>query len=106
MVELLVVMVIIVLLAGAYLGISKKSGGGKQAPTPKAATDKARGVECANNLQQLRALLEMENADKGAYPAALNPNNGMSRCPVSGRPYTYDPQTGRAKCVTPGHETF
>ncbi len=106
LVEILVVIVIIVLLAAAYLGLSKRGAGPGSASTPQAATDKARGVECANNLKQVRALLEMQVADAGSYPAALNGENAMNRCPVSNQPYRYDAQTGRVWCTTPGHQTF
>lgn len=106
LVEILVVVVIVALLAALYLRLSRGSSPGAGRSIPKAATDKARDIECANNLKQLRALLEMTNADAGRYPAALNPRSAMSRCPVSDKPYSYDPRTGRVWCTTPGHETF
>ncbi len=106
-IEVLVVVVIIVLLAGAYLGLFRRSIGGEDGKSmPKAATDKARGVECANNLNQLRMTIQMKVAEDGQYPAALDPNNNMNKCPVSGKPYTYDPSTGSVRCTTPGHETY
>lgn len=106
LVEILIVVVIILLLAGAYLGLTRKSGGGTAPSTPKAALDKAHGIECANNLNQARQLVQMEVADSGQYPAQLDPESGVTRCPVSGQPYSYDPQTGRVWCTTPGHESF
>ena len=105
-VELIVVMVIIAILAVVYLGLTKRGGAGGEASTPKAAIDKARSVECANNLHQLRAMIEMKVAEDGTYPAALNPASGMGQCPLTGKPYSYDPQTGRVWCTTPGHETL
>ena len=105
-IEVLIVVAIIALLASAYLGLINRSTDGSGKSMPKAATDKARGVECASNLNQLRAMIQMHVAESGGYPAALDPNSSMSRCPVSGKPYRYDPKTGNASCVTPGHETF
>jgi len=107
LIELIIVVVIIALLAAAYLGLMRRSPGGKgEKPTPKEAMDKARGVECANNLRQLRALIQMKVAEDERYPAALDSSSGMARCPVSGQAYRYDPRSGRVWCVTPGHERF
>ena len=105
LIELIVVVAIIALLAGAYLGLSKRGGKGEKS-TPKAAMDKARSVECAANLLQLRALMETKVADDGRYPAALDPGNSMAQCPLTQKPYSYDPQAGRVWCTTPGHETL
>jgi len=30
----------------------------------------------------------------------------VMKCPVSGKPYVYDPKTGKVHCTTPGHEGF
>jgi len=107
LVELLIVVLIIGVLAGLYFGTRHKSAdgtGGKS--TPKAAIDKGHGVECASNLNQLRADLQMRLMEDEHYPAALDANSSLSRCPVSQKPYGYDPRTGRVWCTTPGHETF
>lgn len=105
-IEVLIVAAIIALLAAAYLGLINRSTDGSGKSMPRAATDKARGVECANNLQQLRAMIQMHAADEGSNPPALDPNSGMSKCPVSGNVYRYDPGTGAVSCSTPGHETY
>lgn len=107
LVEIIVVVVIIALLAGVYLGLIRGRGNGEDEPsTPKAAMDKARSVECAANLQQLRALMQMRQVEGAEHPAALDPTSAMARCPVSDKPYSYDARTGRVWCTTPGHETF
>ena len=105
LVELIVVVVIISILAVVYLRVS---GGRKTsaASSPGAALQKAHGVECASNINQSRALLQMNSMEDGTYPAVLDPNESLNRCPVSGKPYWYDPQTGRVQCITPGHEKF
>ncbi len=106
LVELLIVVAIIAVLAGVYLGGSGKANKAHKKTTPAQALEKAHGVECANNLNQLRAMIQMEVADKGGYPKALDPRVALNRCPVSDKPYVYDPQTGTVKCTTPGHEKF
>jgi hypothetical protein len=44
----------------------------------------------------------------GGPPATLNKGAtaAICKCPVSGQPYSYDPQTGKVWCTTPGHEKF
>lgn len=106
LVELIVVVAIIAILAGVYLGAKKRSPSGEEKTTPKAAMDKARDVECINNLNQLRNLIQMSNTENGSFPKALDPRSAINRCPISDKPYKYDPATGTVKCVTPGHESF
>lgn len=108
-VEILLVIVIIGLLIGGYYGLS--ASGKHQAETkstPAQAIEKAKSVECANNLNQLRQLIQMYLIDHDAYPREFDPGQqgSMGRCPVSGRPYVYDPQTGTIHCTTPGHESL
>lgn len=107
LVEVLVVIVIIGLLAAAYFGFAGHKGKGKQEgkTTIGQAMDKGHSVECMNNLQQLRADLQMRSED-GKWPASLEGSVVSPKCPVSGQAYTYDPQTGTVKCPTPGHEKF
>jgi hypothetical protein len=79
---------------------------------PGAAMDQAKGVECQNNLSQLRQIIQMDRDsggdEAGSAPPSLQAVHGipseMKVCPASGRPYAYDPRTGRVWCVTPGHE--
>ena len=106
LIELIVVVVIIAVVITVYYGLGKKSGKDGAKSTPAQAMDKAHGVECSSNLSQLRASIQMDSADKGQFPAALNPKSGLSLCPVSGQLYKYDPQTGEVHCTTPGHEKF
>ncbi len=109
LVELLLVVVIIALLAGAYYGLGRKPPEGEDGlatTTPGRAIEKAKSVECANNLRQLRMLIQTEMTVEGDYPKKLNAENGgaLTHCPVSGKAYSYDPRTGRVWCTTPGHE--
>ena len=90
LIELVVVVAIIALLAGAYLGLSKKGSKGEKS-TPKAAMDKAHGVECIANLQQAKALLQMQVSDEGHYPATIDTTNPIFQCPVTHKAYIYSP---------------
>lgn len=81
---------------------------------PEAAIDKAKGVQCQNNLRQVRLALQMAAGEEEARPAALfqlSPRYvpaEMLSCPVSGQPYSYDPTppTGKVWCTAPGHEQY
>ena len=106
LVEILVVIAIIALLAAAYVGFA--GGKGKQKSIPKRAIEKAESVECRSNLNQIRQMIQMESADTGAWPARIDQGATatISRCPVGGQAYGYDPRTGRVWCTTPGHERY
>lgn len=117
LIELLIVVLIIGLLAGGYFmwyGPKHAKGHKKPGALPSAveagtsgavmgqALQKAKSVQCMNNLNQLREAIQIYVSDQGTYPpnlAALNLPN-MTHCPVSGVPYQYDPQTGVVKCPT------
>lgn len=105
LIELIVVIVIIAALAGFYFH-SKKGGMGTTQTTPGAAMSKAQGTACSSNLQQQRAYIQMQVTDTEQFPAGLETQGGIDRCPDSGQPYAYDPQTGAVSCTTPGHERF
>ena len=112
LVELLVVMVVLVGLAALYFGMrgqEKKAEPqfeGEAQTTLGKAVQKGESVECRTNLSQLRLMIQME-AMEGSNPAQLDVNWGVPlRCPVSGYPSGYDPQTGQVWCPTPGHEGY
>ncbi len=110
LVEILLVIVIMGLLVGAYFGLrggSDKTGEGAQT-TPGQAIEKGHEVDCMNNLKQLRMAIQMDTDPvEGTPPPKLSEKWGVPlRCPVSGKPYVYDPKTGQVHCTTPGHEKF
>lgn len=113
-VEILVVVAIIAVAAyfilPGYLGGGKtKDGEVDRVHTP---VGQAESIECRNNLSQLRSAIEMErnSSEAGRAPASiadLGPSlSPVSKCPISGREYTYDAATGRVSCATPGHEKY
>ncbi|MHB1457056.1 MAG: prepilin-type N-terminal cleavage/methylation domain-containing protein [Armatimonadota bacterium] len=110
LIEMLVVIVIIAILAviliPKYTGINAVGKDKINAPVQR-----AHGVECQNNLQQIRNAITLYYTQNEQYPATLDAlSSSMSstsfKCPVSGNPYIYDPGAGKVSCSTPGHEKF
>ncbi|MGD9495283.1 MAG: type II secretion system protein [Armatimonadota bacterium] len=109
LVEILLVVAIIGLLVGGYYGLRRGGGDeGTGTSIPARSIEKAKSVECAANLNQLRQLIQMHVIENGAYPSRFNPGEqgSIGRCPVSGQPYVYNAQTGEVHCTTPGHESL
>jgi hypothetical protein len=113
LIELMVVTAIIVVVIALLYG--RGSGGrvaggetsGQAQTAPGVALEKARGIECQQNLQGLRQAISAYRIDSEQPPASLDEIRGAAKtCPVSGNPYVYDPQTGTVRCTTPGHENF
>ena len=107
LVELLVAIVIIAILATVFYGLWGRGKGGKAKSTPGEAINEAKGVDCQSRLSQLRMSLSMDMMDSGQPPATIPADaSSISTCPVSGKPYAYDPRTGQVACPTPGHERY
>jgi prepilin-type N-terminal cleavage/methylation domain-containing protein len=107
LIEILIVVAIIALLAVGYYGLAgdgDETGTLNATSTPGQALERAKLVECASNLQTLRGEIELFQIDNDRFPQKFNPSPPLGACPVSGKPYQYDPQTGRIWCTTPGHE--
>ena len=107
LVEILIVIAIVALLVVGYYGLSSNGEGEAETQkpsTPKQAIDRAKAVECAANLKSLRGEIEIFQIENGRYPEKFNPSGAVGTCPVSGKPYVYNPQTGEIHCTTPGHE--
>ena len=113
LIEILIVCLIIAAAVSWYLTSQKTVGavaggntaGYKSTTVPGVAKERAEGVVCQNNLQQLRAAIAMYQSNNGTLPATLQDlNAGVPlQCPVGGEPYTYDPTTGQVHCTHPGH---
>ena len=108
LIELVVAVLIMALLAGAFYGLWRH-GKGKEKSIPAQAMDKAKGVDCQSMLKQVREAIysvmttETDDRPPPAIPSDMAP---YAKCPDTGQPYSYDPQTGRVWCTTPGHEKF
>lgn len=78
---------------------------------PGKAVRKAVSMECQENLRQLRMMIDSDRfeTEDGGYPQTLESMQGaasIDKCPVSGKPYDYNPETGQVHCTTPGHEKY
>lgn len=113
LVEILVVLVVLCLLAAVLMPMYLKGGktaGGKKIDSP---IQRGHAPECASNLNQIRQAYTMATtADDEQKPRALADlkryglTDSMLVCPAGKEPYRFDPATGRAWCVHPGHENF
>lgn len=120
LIELLVVLVVI--MVGLYLWLnmgSFGSGGGTMGnyvprrggptTTPGIAIDQAVSVKCVENLRQVRQALMMWEQQNEGYPGSISDlrlGDASTKCPNTDQPYSYDPATGKVKCLTPGHGGF
>ena len=112
LIGLLIVIVIIGILFAMYAG---GPGGGSSRPGTGDATTTLGGVKgrandvlCRNNLSQLRAAISIYVSSVSSNPSSLSElQSGVQlTCPVGGKPYQYDPRSGRVGCAHPGHERF
>lgn len=76
-----------------------------------ASIDKAKDTQCAGNLRQIRMMIDSYKSEYSKWPASLQDLRmqvapDFFKCPLSGRDYQYDTETGRIVCPTPGHERF
>ena len=108
LVEIMVVAIIIIALAAwlfpKFLS-STKDAKGRTIDSP---IQRAKGVECTNNLQQIRQSLQMSAMSEEDRPQSLQDLRGipatMFKCPVGGEDYRFDPQTQKVMCPRPVHE--
>jgi type II secretory pathway pseudopilin PulG len=111
LVEILVVVVILMIVAAFLLPKYLKGGkttAGKVQESPK---QRAKLVDCANNLNQIRMAYQMaaSASEDETRPQSLADlkryglSDAMLQCPVSKVPYQYNPATGEVKCSHPGH---
>lgn len=115
----LLVTVVIIAVAAAYLfsgdgsvtSVRRDSPLLDKASTKKTvygkAIDTSKSAVCRNQLSQLRAGIETYKtaSTDGALPKSfkdigLGVSNTFYQCPVSDKPYTYDPATGAVACPT------
>ncbi len=108
---LVVILIIAIIAAFIYIGQQTPTNrqSGQQAQTTYgAALERAKEVECMNNLHQVRQAIQMFVAEQGANPPNLQsvrfPAGVQPICPIAKVPYTYDPTTGTVKC--PQHPRF
>ncbi|MER3501880.1 MAG: hypothetical protein C4295_10510 [Candidatus Fervidibacterota bacterium] len=107
---LVVTLIIAIIAAFLYVGRQGETQRqrGQQQTTYGMALERAKEVECMNNLHQIRSAIQMLVAENGANPPNLHsvrlPAGVQPVCPITKVPYTYDPPTGTVKC--PQHPRF
>jgi hypothetical protein len=124
LIALLVVAAIVIIWAAYYFGQSGTTGPvtvKKDSPlldtksTKKTvfgrAMDTGRSVDCRERLNQIRLGIQnykLMNGDernpRTLADIGLGVGSDYFQCPVSKKPYTYDPATGQVHCPT--HDTF
>ncbi|GBC97947.1 hypothetical protein HRbin17_00442 [bacterium HR17] len=100
---LVAALVIAIGVALVYFNRQMTATHGTTAPAPTtlgAAMQRAKEVECLNNLRQLRAAVQQYRAVNETNPPNLQDLRGgvPPVCPVTQVPYTYDPATGTVRC--------
>ncbi|MHB0913053.1 MAG: type II secretion system protein [Armatimonadota bacterium] len=101
----LVIVLAIIVTAGYFVSQSYTTA---TRPGQKTPMDAAKGVECQSNLSQIRSAINMYRSSNERFPQGIGELgvSSISACPVSNQPYTYDPNSGRVWCTTPGHERY
>lgn len=109
----LLVAILVIAIVAAFVLLSRQAflptrSGQSPQTTYGAAMQRAREVECMNNLRQIRSAIQMFVAENGTNPPNLQslrlPATAQPVCPLTKTPYTYDPNTGIVKC--PQHPRF
>lgn len=108
---LIVVVVISFLVIKFLMPTGEKGTTGKTLPTE--AIEKAKDINCVNNLRTVRIAVESYKASEGSFPSSLNQlypdfisREDLLKCPIGGEAYKYDSSTGEVKCIHSGHENF
>lgn len=112
-IEIVVVVAILVVLA--YIFVPRYIGGTPGEDSGEAGTPigRAKSVDCMNNLRNIRVAVSMyRQTNEDRLPASIADlessgiSGSVTRCPISGAAYSYDPATGQVRCATPGHERY
>lgn len=81
-------------------------------PSVAAPVERAKGVECMNNLRQIRAAIQMQRTSGETGPGSLGEltRQGIPRsmlaCPVSKLAYGYRGDTSQVWCPFPEHKRY
>jgi len=90
------------------IGPGELQGGDTSLP---GSIDAAKATQCKSNLRQIR--LAIEQASYSGEPAgslsglsSYGVTSSISKCPVGGEQYVFDPGAQTVRCPHPGHERF
>ena len=112
LIGLMLSLLILVVIAWLFLWPAMRTHeGGTTMSTPQQAIERAKDVDCANNLRQIRYAIVMYRNENERAPATLQElrmgvGPDFFRCPIGKEPYAYDPTTGAVRCTHPGHGRF
>lgn len=95
----LIVVTVVIVIAG------RPAPARHQAVPSSSPINRALNLECRSRLRNLENAIQIYMAENGHRPESLEQinelDNSIKFCPVTGRPYVYDPLTGNVVC--PGH---
>jgi len=111
-ISLVISLAIILVLMWIFFSYGTRGMGGKSAlGPPEQALQRARDVQCRENLRSIRQALQLATMSEPneRFPPDLS-NLGIGadqlKCPVSGQPYAYEPSTGKVWCTYPPHKGY
>lgn len=98
--------IIISLLVGAILlvtSINIYTGGRNQgAESVTAPIERAKSVECLSQIRKIEMAIQIYYVENTRYPERLEGITDLSNqdlyCPLTQKPYNYEPTTGRVRC--------
>lgn len=87
----------------AFLVISYSLGNrGVPSSTAQSPLQRAKNVECLAQIKKIEMQVHLYSVQNGKYPVNLGEVEGLFdsdlRCPVTGNPFLYDPESGRVSC--------
>lgn len=116
LIGILVAAVVLIVLFFVVLGMNPFGKGHEPTRADKKDTNViagsfARGNDavCINNLRSCRQAIEVAKGAEGKPPASLDEMRevkSISKCPIGGEEYVYDPSTGVIRCPHPGHQKY
>ena len=112
-ISMVITMAVILVLVWIFFTYGTRRGGvgvTVEGP-PEQAIGQAKGVVCRSNLKQVReaiSMAQMGDPDQH-FPRSLEELKlpaDLTRCPVTGEEYGYDPATGKVWCNYPQHRGY
>ncbi len=102
---IMVGVVVVIAITIAVVIVARPSPLKTVASVPTGSISRAHDIECRSRLRVLDTALQIYTTENGRPPEHLDQlpevDQSAGYCPVTGKPYTYDAETGRVTC--PGH---
>ncbi len=97
--------VVVIAITIAMVIVARPSPAKTAVSVPTGSINRAHDIECRSRLRILDTSLQIYTTENGRPPEHLDQlpevDQSTGYCPVTGKPYTYDAETGRVTC--PGH---